>query len=62
MRSSSGNNTAVSEGVEASFIYVRFEVAADEVMILFTFAMNYLVTLYSIWSSQHIITLPTLLI
>uniref|UniRef100_A0A0A0KTV8 Conserved oligomeric Golgi complex subunit 3 n=1 Tax=Cucumis sativus TaxID=3659 RepID=A0A0A0KTV8_CUCSA len=30
MRSSSGSNSAVSEGVEASFIYVRFEAAADE--------------------------------
>ncbi|XP_022159148.1 conserved oligomeric Golgi complex subunit 3 isoform X2 [Momordica charantia] len=30
MRSSSGSNTAVSEGVEASFIYVRFEAAAEE--------------------------------
>ncbi|TYK14988.1 conserved oligomeric Golgi complex subunit 3 [Cucumis melo var. makuwa] len=27
---SSGSNSAVSEGVEASFIYVRFEAAADE--------------------------------
>lgn len=30
MRSSSGSNNAVSEGVEASFIYVRFEAAAAE--------------------------------
>lgn len=43
MRSSSGSNTAVSEGVEASFIYVRFEAAADEVMFLLTLAIKYLV-------------------
>ncbi|KAL6585674.1 Golgi transport complex subunit 3 [Orobanche minor] len=30
MRSSAGNNTSVSEGVEASIIYVRFKAAANE--------------------------------
>ena len=45
MRSSSGSNSVVSEGVEASFIYVRFEAAADEVTVLFAFTMKYYVTI-----------------
>lgn len=33
MRSSGGNNASVSEGVQASVIYVRFEAAASEVIV-----------------------------
>ena len=35
IQSSGGNKTSLSEGVEASVIYVRFKAAASEVMISF---------------------------
>ncbi|CAN6698022.1 unnamed protein product [Malus baccata var. baccata] len=34
IRGSGGNNTSVSEGVEASVIYVRFKAAASEVTLM----------------------------
>lgn len=37
LRGSGGSKTAVSEGVEASIIYVRFKAAASEVISYFLF-------------------------
>lgn len=41
IRSSGGSKASVSEGVEASVIYVRFKAAASEVTVPFRLGMIY---------------------
>lgn len=40
IRGSGGDKTSISEGVEASVIYVRFKAAASEVSLSFLFEIN----------------------